>query len=466
MGNKEFQFLRLTMLLTDFILINCSAFTGLLLWKGGLSETHLLQLVLLFNGSWLAIASLLKLYSYTSVNSLELTYRKSWRTLALQVIVLYAVLYFFFSVDVSLALVGVYAIVASILLLASRFFQTYLVDFLFRRIKLKKVSRKIAIIGYNDMARNLADYFLRNKTLYQFSGFFADIKKGKQIAAVASLHPLDECLDYAVENNIKEIYSTVLPHENPKVQDLVTKAEANFVRLRFVGDKFVNLNAGHEWVQIDRFNQMPVLATRNEPLEGLFNRFKKRTFDFVVSGLVIIFIMSWLTPLLGLLIKLSSKGPIFFVQDRSGKDNETFRCFKFRSMAVNDESESRQASKNDSRITKIGAFMRKTSLDEFPQFFNVFMGDMSICGPRPHMLRHTEEYSKIINKYMVRHFLKPGLTGWAQVNGYRGETEDHSLMEKRVEHDIWYMENWSLMLDIRIIFLTIFNIFKGEENAY
>ena len=138
---------------------------------------------------------------------------------------------------------------------------------------------------------------------------------------------------------------------------------------------------------------------------------------------------------------------------------------KFRSMQVNSDSDEKQASKNDARITKIGAFMRKTSLDEFPQFFNVFMGDMSICGPRPHMLKHTKEYSKIINKYMVRHFLKPGLTGWAQVNGYRGETEDHSLMKKRVEHDIWYMENWSLMLDIRIIFLTIFNVFKGEEKA-
>lgn len=466
MGNKEFQFLRLTLLLTDFILINCSALTGMLFWKDDLSQAHLLPLALLFNGSWLTIAFLLKLYTYTSINSLEFTYRQSWRTLALQVIVVSVVLYFFLPSDITRRLVGAYAIAASLLLLGSRFFQTYLVDFLFKKINLRKVSKKIAIIGYNEKALNLAAYFQRNNNLYQFSGFFADVKKGKQTAAAASLHPLDECLDYAVENNIKEIYSTVSPQENPKLHDLVTRAEANFVRVRFIGDKFVNLESGHAWVQVDRLNEMPVMASRNEPLVGTFNQFKKRTFDIVVSSVVIIFIMSWLTPLLGLIIKLTSKGPVFFIQDRSGKDNETFRCLKFRSMAVNSESEHRQASKNDSRITKIGAFMRKTSLDEFPQFFNVFIGDMSICGPRPHMLRHTEEYSKIINKYMVRHFLKPGLTGWAQVNGYRGETEDHTLMEKRVEHDIWYMENWSLMLDIRIIFLTIFNIFKGEANAY
>ena len=135
-------------------------------------------------------------------------------------------------------------------------------------------------------------------------------------------------------------------------------------------------------------------------------------------------------------------------------------------MRVNDESNNLQATLNDSRITPIGRFMRKTSLDEFPQFFNVLLGYMSILGPRPHMLSHTEQYRQIIDKYMVRHFLKPGISGWAQINGYRGETKDARLMEKRVEHDIWYMENWSLMLDVRIMFLTIINIFRGEKNAY
>jgi lipopolysaccharide/colanic/teichoic acid biosynthesis glycosyltransferase len=186
----------------------------------------------------------------------------------------------------------------------------------------------------------------------------------------------------------------------------------------------------------------------------------------IVSGLVIVFILSWLVPIIAILIRIGSKGPIFFKQLRSGKNNQPFWCYKFRSMRIDNPNDAVQASKGDKRVTKIGAFLRKTSLDEFPQFWNVFTGDMSIVGPRPHMLKHTEQYSAIINKYMVRQFLKPGITGWAQVNGYRGETKDSKLMEKRVHHDIWYMENWSLMTDIKVIFMTVINVFKGEETAY
>ena len=133
---------------------------------------------------------------------------------------------------------------------------------------------------------------------------------------------------------------------------------------------------------------------------------------------------------------------------------------------MNNDSDKRQASKNDDRITPFGKFMRKTSLDELPQFFNVLLGNMSIVGPRPHMLKHTELYRAIIDKYMVRQNLKPGITGWAPVNGFRGETNTDYLMEKRVEHDIWYLENWSLMLDVKIAFMTVINVFRGEKNAY
>jgi putative colanic acid biosynthesis UDP-glucose lipid carrier transferase len=165
-------------------------------------------------------------------------------------------------------------------------------------------------------------------------------------------------------------------------------------------------------------------------------------------------------------IKLDSKGPIFFRQMRSGKNGKPFWCHKFRTMTVNNESDSKQASKNDSRITKVGAFLRKTSLDEFPQFYNVLIGDMSVVGPRPHMLKHTEEYSAIIDNFKVRHFINSGITGYAQVNGYRGETKDNSQMEKRVIYDNWYLENWSLSLDIKIIIKTVVNAIRGEKNAY
>jgi len=158
-------------------------------------------------------------------------------------------------------------------------------------------------------------------------------------------------------------------------------------------------------------------------------------------------------------------GPVFFVQKRPGKKNRLFGCYKFRSMRVNGSAEV-QATKGDSRITKTGAFLRKTSLDELPQFFNVLLGDMSVVGPRPNMMKQLEEYSKTIDNYQFRHFVTPGITGYAQVSGFRGETREHSMMEKRVKYDVMYMEKWSLFFDIKIIFLTVWNAVRGEENAY
>jgi len=210
----------------------------------------------------------------------------------------------------------------------------------------------------------------------------------------------------------------------------------------------------------------PVISSRAEPLENVNNKMFKRIFDICFSVFVIVFVLSWLIPLIALLIKLETKGPVFFKQQRSGKNNLPFFCLKFRSMSVNSEAHIKQATKFDSRITKVGAFIRKTSIDELPQFFNVLAGNMSVVGPRPHMLQHTEQYSAIIDKFMVRHLLLPGITGWAQVNGLRGETNLEGDMEKRVEADIWYLENWSMLLDLKIAFLTVWQIFTKNDKVY
>lgn len=194
------------------------------------------------------------------------------------------------------------------------------------------------------------------------------------------------------------------------------------------------------------------------------SRTVKRLFDIFFSLAVIIFILSWLLPILVVIIKLESPGPGIFKQLRSGRNNNPFLCYKFRSMRVNKATS--QATKDDPRITRIGAFLRRTSLDELPQFFNVLLGDMSVVGPRPHMLKHTEEFSQKIDQYMDRHFLKPGVTGWAQINGYRGEIRDHDQILKRVEYDMQYIDNWTNTGDIKIICQTIFNAIRGEENAY
>ena len=166
------------------------------------------------------------------------------------------------------------------------------------------------------------------------------------------------------------------------------------------------------------------------------------------------------------MIKLTSKGPVFFRQKRSGIDNNIFVCYKFRTLFVSENNNINQIKKNDSRVTKFGAFLRRTSLDEIPQFFNVLKGDMSVVGPRPHMLIHTKEYSSVVKNYMLRHLVKPGITGQAQVNGYRGEVKHVEDIKKRVQLDIWYIKNWSFFLDLKLIFKTFFMIFLGDEKAY
>ncbi len=211
---------------------------------------------------------------------------------------------------------------------------------------------------------------------------------------------------------------------------------------------------------------MPILNLRYEPLAMVENRILKRIFDIVLSGIFLVTVFPIVYLIVGIIIKLTSPGPVFFKQMRTGLNGVDFLCYKFRSMKVNDEADSRQATVDDPRKTRFGDFLRRSNIDKLPQFINVFKGEMSIVGPRPHMLAHTETYARLIDKYMVRHFIKPGVTGWAQTHGFRGETKDLSQMEGRVKADIWYMEHWTIFLDLYIIYKTIANVFRGEEKAY
>jgi len=321
-----------------------------------------------------------------------------------------------------------------------------------------KKRRRIAIVGYDDNAHKLAEKLRRKSNSY-----FIDYIGNENIIANSKLTSLSNYIDFAKKNHINEFYISIPEHENDTLSILAEEAEKHCIRVNFIPPQ-ESLESG--FYHIHYIGGLPVLKRYREPLRRLHKQILKRTFDLFISSLVIILILSWLIPLISLLIKLESKGPVFFKQLRSGRDNNSFMCLKFRSMHSNNLSDTVQATKDDERVTKVGAFLRKTSLDEFPQFLNVFMGDMSIVGPRPHMLHHTEQYSEQVHNYMVRLYLKPGLTGWAQVNGYRGEIKNIELLKSRVDHDIWYMENWSILFDIKIMFLTFMNILKGEENAY
>ncbi len=213
------------------------------------------------------------------------------------------------------------------------------------------------------------------------------------------------------------------------------------------------------------YGDVTLFTNRREPLTFIENKFLKRTFDIVVSALTCLVLLPFL-PIIALIIKMQSPGPLFFVQNRTGLNGHTFKCYKFRSMHVNNQADTLQATKDDPRKFPFGEFMRKTNIDEFPQFFNVLKGDMSIVGPRPHMMLHTEMYGKLIDKYMVRHFCRPGITGWAQVTGFRGETKELWQMEERIRRDIWYLENWTFWLDLKIILKTALTIVRPDKQAY
>ncbi len=213
------------------------------------------------------------------------------------------------------------------------------------------------------------------------------------------------------------------------------------------------------------YGDVTLFTNRREPLTFIENKFLKRTFDIVVSALTCLVLLPFL-PIIALIIKMQSPGPLFFVQNRTGLNGHTFKCYKFRSMHVNNQADTLQATKDDPRKFPFGEFMRKTNIDEFPQFFNVLKGDMSIVGPRPHMMLHTEMYGKLIDKYMVRHFCRPGITGWAQVTGFRGETKELWQMEERIRRDIWYLENWTFWLDLKIILKTALSIIRPDKQAY
>nr|WP_255481752.1 exopolysaccharide biosynthesis polyprenyl glycosylphosphotransferase [Flavobacterium sp. xlx-221] len=274
---------------------------------------------------------------------------------------------------------------------------------------------------------------------------------------------LPDIVNFCKRNNIEEVYLSLERTTTKQVTTFINYVDNNFKLLKFLPSKKDLLSAN---LKVDYYGVIPVMSSRTTPLDDPLNQFLKRIFDIFFSTFVIVLIMSWLMPLVAILIKIESKGPIFFKQKRHGLDYNEFDCYKFRSMYVNDNADVEEATKNDPRITKIGAFIRRTSIDEMPQFFNVFIGNMSVVGPRPHMINFTEKYATKVNKFNVRHFIKPGITGMAQTHGYRGEIEKDSDIINRIKYDIYYMESWSLLLDLKIIYLTIKNAINGEKKAY
>ena len=320
-------------------------------------------------------------------------------------------------------------------------------------------TRSVTLIGSSEAIVDIYNKLLKNPTFgYRLNGYYGELEN---LPRKGGLDDFEKLLDTPEELNMgDELYLCVAREQRDLIERTARLCDNHFV-------KFYYLPLPEELLSLQSvmLEDVEVFTTYTSPLDDTLNRAVKRLSDIILSSLFLI-VTSVLLPVIVLFIKCQSKGPIFFKQKRTGLDGREFYCYKFRSMHVNSDADRVQATKDDPRKFPFGNFMRKTNIDELPQFWNVLRGDMSIVGPRPHMLAHTEQYSKLIGKYMVRHFVKPGVTGWAQVTGFRGETHELWQMEGRVERDIWYIQHWSLWLDVRIIWMTIKTIFVHDEKAF
>ena len=319
--------------------------------------------------------------------------------------------------------------------------------------------RHVAMVGYEDLAERMIRFIHHNPGLgYKLVGVFDDKALDKKEYA----GKIDEVENYVLDNPVDIVFCNLNVLNQQRLQKLVDVADNHLIKVKILS-RFSKMELDN--LSLQKYGVIPVLNINAIPLDNALNQFVKRAFDILFSSLAILLLCSWIFPIISLLIWLESPGPIFFRQRRHGKYNRTFDCLKFRTMVMNTEADHKQATKNDNRITRMGRLLRKTSLDELPQFINVFLGDMSVVGPRPHPIKLNEEYQPSIEKFWQRHAVKPGITGLAQAKGYRGQT-DLNAMSGRVKLDRFYIKNWSLLLDLKIISLTIFTFIRGSENAY
>lgn len=408
---------------------------------------------------WVLISFVLKfyhVYRYSSALNIFVLLLKQFFVYSL---VTFAFIGIFRSVNIQAYVTLNYVLycflaVGAVKLLSFYTLQTY-------RSYLKGNIRKVVVIGNGNSAQELIKMFsLRKELGYNVQAVFTDANNSEKSGTIE-----DSFVFLKEEKKIDEIYCSIDELDKNQVNDYVKYANINHCNIKFI----TNTNELYsKRFKTNFYNYLPVLSIQQVPLNEDLNAFVKRVFDIIFSLLIIVFVLSWLYLILFILIKLESKGPVIFKHKRNGINYKEFECYKFRSLTVTKEEKGTYVKQDDYRLTRIGKFLRKTSIDELPQFINVLKGDMSVVGPRPHMPSYTQEYSKIIDKYdfIFRHNVRPGITGLAQVKGYRGEVKLNIHIINRIKYDIYYIENWSLLLDIKIIVLTVLNFFKGQDTAY
>ncbi|WP_188373225.1 exopolysaccharide biosynthesis polyprenyl glycosylphosphotransferase [Winogradskyella haliclonae] len=432
---------------------------GLPYWSIGFLKSKATVFVIYASILWLISTYSIKFYNVyrytTALNILGLLIKQ----FLMFFVIVFAFIGFYRGIEISKITILKY-VVTSISLIG---LVKFLMFFSLKRYRqyLNGNNRRVLIIGNTEGAQELKTFFTDKKEygynlLGVYSSNLADGINGS----------IEDAITFISDNeSIDEIYCAMDELSEKEISTFVKYAELHQFNIKFIPK---TTNFFSKRLKTDFYNYLPVLSIQEVALNKPFNRVLKRVFDIVFAAFVIVFILSWMSPILYILINLESKGPLFYKHKRNGINYKEFNCYKYRSLHINSTTAEDYVKERDHRVTKIGRFLRKTSLDELPQFINVLKGEMSVVGPRPHMLSYTDAYSKKIDPYnfIFRHNVKPGITGLAQVKGFRGEIKSDEDIINRVKYDIFYIENWSILLDLDIIGRTIISVIKGDEKAY
>ncbi len=439
--------------LADILLLNLSILAAFYFYDNSYWVTDkvgLIYLIAYSNLAWLFLVMVSAPYSLTKGWAVSKILKNQLSFLFIHLLVIASLVTFFNRHYGPLQIVLIY------FLFTPLFFGYRLLVYYFRKLAIGVIpNHNFLLIGRNSLSEEVRKFYLMNPELgYKFKGYI-EFESGN-----ASLEDIQQICS---TTDIHEIFCCVPSVRDEDLNQLINFGLDSLIKVKMI---FQSEAQDQQALQLERFDKPPGIDVAAVALDETRNQFLKRCFDLFFSAFFGILFLSWLIPFVGILIRLDSRGSVFFIQQRNGRRNVPFGCIKFRTMVANKESDEKQAEKNDPRITKLGRFLRKSSIDELPQFINVFLGDMSLVGPRPHPIKLNERFTVSIKNLMSRHYVKPGITGLAQCMGYRGETKDLSDMENRVRLDRYYIENWTFWLDLKIIFLTVVSLIRGSDKAF
>ncbi|MDP3831754.1 MAG: undecaprenyl-phosphate glucose phosphotransferase, partial [Ignavibacteriaceae bacterium] len=461
-NQRSLQNLRL---LIDLLIINCVFITAASLAQSFdilTSRNYMFILLLMLNIVWYFSSAIIRFYDESGLRYLSFQFINIAKNSFIQLMV--SVVFIFIAKEdlftrnfIVFYSIGIFFLVSMRTVLFRKFLSSL-------RSKGKNLRNTI-IIGAGEIGNNFSKLLNDNPDFgLQFLGFVDDDNSINKSMLLGNTGELSSIL---TNNKIDEVIIALPAYASDKLNEVIKICNTNAVRTHIIPDYFKFIS---KKFQLNMMGNFPIITVRQEPLDEFQWRFIKRSFDLFFAIAILIFICSWLFPLIILLIKTSSKGPAIFVQDRIGKNNKIFKCYKFRTMYINSDKKSFvPTTKDDLRVTGIGKFLRKSNMDELPQIFNVLFGDMSFVGPRPHPIAFNNAYTELYDEIKLRHLVRPGITGWAQVHGLRGDVLDEEEQRirtiKRIEHDIWYIENWTFSLDLQIILLTVWQMIKADTKG-